>query len=265
MTRKISSWVLGAVLAVAVCAQGADRTYATGTKEVEEIAVELYKSLDRKYLGLFRAQPLRVVTNPMPVLDLAEENAASGSHKVGVLVMSTGFIELINRVAHAKAIDRSKKGYLESYLRAWPEPSQARATPALPDIQNPDYWSEETIDQQTTYFGQMLGVAMGIKFANYYLGQYKKYAERLSNPADQPVSINKVISANEWEQAMNAGAMNSLDCAYGVDGFVALYECVDGLPKRPDWTYYFVPGSELVKFKKLKKDLEKIERRFFSQ
>jgi len=264
MTRLLRCVVVGTALAMAVLVQAAEPAYKNGQKEALEISVELIKALDKKYLGYLKAQPLKFVEAPQPILRLADE-PGTGGRKVGVLVMSTGFIELLNRVAHAKAIDRQKKGYFLNYIRSWPVDGSVQAAPPLPDASNPAYWSDEMIDQQTTFFYQMAGVAMGIQMANFYLGQYEKYAGKLAADPEHPQPLNRFLAANEWQNALAAGVKNALDCAYGISGIAALYECVDGMPKRPEWTLFFIPEPSVVKVTKLKSDLTKLEKQFFGQ
>jgi hypothetical protein len=60
---------------------------------------------------------------------------------------------------------------------------------------------------------------------------------------------------------MKAGIRNALDCGYGIEGVRALYDAIDKMQKRPDWTAYFLPRD--AKVPKLKKDLEKAEAAFF--
>ncbi len=259
--KALAIWVT-ALVAVGACA--AEGAYQTGPQEAVEVAQELAKTLDRKAMGMLAARPLAVQEDGRPWVRLAEENGAGGTAKVGVVTMSTGFLDLVSRVAHAKAIDRVRKGYLEGYVRAWPVEGDGGGVPALPDIGNPQYWTDEVMDMQITYFSQMIGVAVGIKFANYYLGQFQRHGAQLAGASDQMQALTQVLSPSDWEAAMKAGARNSLDCAYGVDGLVALYDCVDRLPKRPTWTLYFAPQADVVKLSKLKKDLAKLERDFFA-
>lgn len=245
-------------------AQCAERAYQAGVKEVEEIGIELNKSLDKKFLGMLRAQPVNIQQEPAPVLRLIEETAASGQRKVGVVVVTSGFIDLLNRIAHAKAIDRVEKGYFAKYLHAWPMDTTAGNLPALPNGEDSRFWAEEVMEQQTTYFSQMMANALGIKYANYCLGQYSKYADKLVAAGSGTQPLNKFLTAAEWEAALTAGAKNALSCAYGVDGIVTLFDCVDSMPKRPEWTLFFAPDGSVVKLSKLKRDLAKVEKDYFA-
>jgi hypothetical protein len=244
-------------------AVAAEPAYQAGVKEVEEIAIDLNKALDKKFVGMLRAQPVSIQQNAVPILRLTEDSATTSQRKVGIVLVSTGFIDLVNRIAHAKAIDRVEKGYFAKYLQAWPSDASSTAMPALPNGSDPKFWAEEIMDQQTTYFCQMMGTALGIKYANYCLGQYAKYAAKLGGPGPDTLPLNKFLTSAEWETALAAGAKNALACAYGVDGIVTLFECVDGMAKRPEWTLFFAPDSSVVKLSKLKRELTKVEKDFF--
>lgn len=260
--RVLACAALGLTLAFPINA--AEKSYQAGAKEAEEIAVDLNKAIDKKFLGMLRAQPLNIKTDAVPILRITEEPASSGPRKVGIVIMSTGFIDLMNRVAHAKAIDRVEKGYFDRYLHSWPASATDNTLPALPNIGSENYWTEEVMDQQTTYFTQMVGTALGIKYANYYLRQYDKYAAKLNTPGKEPTPLNSLLSASEWEEAVVAGAKNALNCAYGMDGIIALLDCMDNMPKRPEWTLFFVPDASMLKLGKVKRDLVKIEKSFFA-
>jgi hypothetical protein len=132
----------------------------------------------------------------------------------------------------------------------------------LPNLSNKKYWTLEMINEQLSNFNQIVGEVVGIKLAHYYLGHYKKYKDKLVNSQGKPVPINTLLTAAEWDQAVKLGVRNALDCGLGIDGVKALYDCIDKMPKRPEWTLYFLPAN--VKVSRLKRDLEKIESDFFA-
>ena len=168
-------FLAGLAFAWANLAHAGDQRYQAGPEKVVEIALELRDVLEPKCQAVIQKQPLTVVEDARPSLRLVEEQTAAGAEKAGTLVMSTGFLELMNRAAHAAAIDELEKGYLRQYLLAWPVGEVPAVLPGLPKVDNPKYWSEEVMDRQMTCFAQMVGLALGIEYANYYLGHFAKY------------------------------------------------------------------------------------------
>jgi hypothetical protein len=61
---------------------------------------------------------------------------------------------------------------------------------------------------------------------------------------------------------VQCGVINTLNLGLATDGVQALFDCIAKMPKRPAWTLYFLP--EKANVSKLKKDMQKLENRFFS-
>jgi len=72
-----------------------------------------------------------------------------------------------------------------------------------------------------------------------------------------------VITPQEWEEAFLKGVRNALEAGCTVEGAIPFYEAFDKMKQRPPWTAYFIPAN--VKFAKLKKQLEKVQRDFFNK
>jgi hypothetical protein len=132
----------------------------------------------------------------------------------------------------------------------------------LPNLSNPKYWTEDVLNEQLSNFNQMVGAAVAIKLSHHYLGHYKKYASKLEDANGKNLPINSFLTPAEWDEAMRVGVRNALEAGMGIEGPKALFDCIDKMPKRPDWTLYFLPANAKVKV--IKKEMEKIEKKFFA-
>lgn len=176
--------------------------------------------------------------------------------------ISAGFIDLMNLVSHAKAIDSIQKGYFENYILILSKETGAKELAPLPQSDDKKYNTEDIINAQRSYFNQMVGMVLGIELSHHYLGHFKKYADKLEDASGKPVPINDLLTPSEWDESLREGARVALNCGFGVDGIKALYDAIAKMKQRPNWTSYFLPKN--VKVDKIKKDLEKLEKRFFA-
>jgi hypothetical protein len=74
--------------------------------------------------------------------------------------------------------------------------------------------------------------------------------------------INDLLTPREWEEAFAKGVRNALDAGCTVEGVTPFFEAFDKMKARPSWAVYFMPSN--VKFAKMKKEMEKIQRKFFA-
>lgn len=256
-----------AVLAVMGLAQdqpavGERPAYKTGWGAMIKLGMELQKALKPQYRGAVNPRPINIETDVMPFVRLEEMTNPDSGETTACVFVSAGFIDLVNNVAHAKAIDKIEKGYFQKYVLSLSEESGEKELKPLPNLDNKKYWSMDMMNEQLSSFNQIVGEVVGIKLAHFYLGHYKKYAAQLNPSQATPVSINTLLAPKEWEQAVKCGVRNALDCGLGIDGVKALYECIEKMPKRPAWTLHFLPPNADIK--RLRKDMEKIEKDYFA-
>ena len=165
-------------------------------------------------------------------------------------------------MAHAKAIDLKVKGYFAKYIEILARESGEKSLQPLPNDTHPQYWTEDMLNEQLSNFNSIVGIVVAVKLAHHYLGHYEKYKDRLvdANGVDRP--INEVITPKEWEEAFAKGVRNALDAGCTVEGVTSFFEAFDKMKGRPTWAVHFMPND--VKFAKMKKDMEKIQRKFFA-
>lgn len=234
-------------------------SYTSGFSTVLKIGKALNESLAVKAREQIHPQPVTLDLWDMPTVrpaDLFEDGRPFGQ-----VLISAGFIDLINHVSHAKAIDKIERGYFQKYILSLAEESGERELKELPNISNPRFWNDDVMNAQLSSFNQMAGMIVAINLSHHYLGHYRKYSSQLGVPHKYPVSINDLLTPAEWEQSVKTGAHNALDCALATDGLRALFEAIDQMPKRPAWTAYFLPKNADVK--RLNKELQKHETDFF--
>jgi len=176
--------------------------------------------------------------------------------------ISASFIEFINRVAHAKAVDESERGFFLRYTTRLAEDPRTKLAPDFNVLLPQRAWSFNTMNRQASHFNQMVGGLLGIDHAHHYLGHYRKNAKLFDLQTALPLPINAVISESEWRQAVLDGARNALACGLGVDGMKAIFECFEQMPTRPAWAAYFVhPQADL---RRISAELAQTERDFFA-
>ena len=235
-------------------------TYENGFTAASRIGNELYNALKPQYRKEVHVQPVALETDLRPFVKT--EEYPDENKPLRLVFISVGFLDLINNIAHAKAIDKTEPGYFERYLISLAEESGDTEIKGLPGISAKRYWTEDVLNEQTSNFNQMVGIVIAIEISHHYFDHFKKYGDKLET-GDLPKPINNMLSDSEWNESVKAGVQNALDCGYGVEGVKALYEAIDKMPKRPSWTAYFLP--ENAKVAKLKKDLERAEKDYFGQ
>ncbi|HZM04718.1 MAG TPA: hypothetical protein VFC44_17060 [Candidatus Saccharimonadales bacterium] len=242
---------LSFVIQTSAGANSTPRAYPDDLKMAMKIGNALYDSLDAKYQQSLEPTPVRLLPMDAPKMTPTEND------NLGQVSVSVGFVVLMDRIAHAKAIDQVKRGYFDKYVSSLEQGSDENP-PELPDIDNPRYWQRDVMNDQSGFFNQMMGLTMAINLSHHYLGQYDKYSGQMSG---ELAPINNFLTMDEWETGLKAAAENSLECAFSTAGGKALFEAIGKMPHRPAWAAYIVPQN--VDVKKLNKQLAKYEKQFF--
>ncbi|HZM02138.1 MAG TPA: hypothetical protein VFC44_03855, partial [Candidatus Saccharimonadales bacterium] len=94
-------------------ADSAGHPYSGNLETAEKIASTLYDSLDSQYQKILEPAPITLASIDTPAM-MPTQN--SNLCRVSV---SASFIALINRLAHAKAIDQIEPGYFNRYVTTW--------------------------------------------------------------------------------------------------------------------------------------------------
>lgn len=255
----VAAMLAGTVLAQPGSADGL--TYKTGYSVIVRLGIDLQKALKPDYRRVINSQPVSLETDVMPFIKPYEY--AEQTDLLRVVFISVGFVDLVNNVAHAKAIDQIERGFFENYILSLSKESGEMELHELPRLSDKRFWTEDLMNEQLSDFNQMVGLAVAINMAHHYLGHYKKYADKLNPTGGKPVPITSLLTEAEWEEAVRVGVRNSLDCGLGIDGPKALYGAIIKMPQRPAWTSYFLP-TFVKDMGKVKKTLERIEKDFFA-
>lgn len=234
------------------------RSYKTWSA-TRKLGLDLYNSLGAKQKPFIHVEPIALELDVMPAVKLSTfDDVPSGP---GMLFITMGFFELMNNVAHAKAIDKVRKGYFEKYLLSLSQETGDKSLQELPDIDNPAFWTEDMMNEQLSNFNQMVGSLCAIKLTHYYLGHYKKYRTQILNNGGKRTPINSLLTTKEWDESLKDGIQSGLNCGFGIDGILALFEAIEKMKTRPEWTDYFMPRN--VKVASMKKQFIKWEKDFF--
>jgi hypothetical protein len=237
----------------------APRAYESGFTIAVKLGGELYAALPYNYSQQVDSQAILLQTQNLPVAGPISTTA--DRRAVRQVCLSAGFIDMVNHICHAKAIDRIEPGFFDRYVRNLAELSMGNPQSPPPRIVNPRYWKESVMDDQESYFNQVIGFITAVNMSHHYLGHCAKYAANLATSGETLMPINKFLTTEEWERSIRAAAVDALDCALSTDGPRALYEAIDRMPRRPMWAEYIVP--ERVDLKRLDKQLAKYETDFF--
>jgi hypothetical protein len=256
---------LGAACLVcfAVVAQPNSRdglTYKSGYSSMMKLGKDLQTFLKPPGKDMISSQPISIETDVTPFVRLLyypdEPKPIRG------VWISVGFIDLVNHLAHAKAIDRLEKGYFARYIDQLSRETGEMSLKPLPNDSNPAYWTEDMLNEQLSNFNSIVGTVVGIKLAHHYLGHYEKYKDRLEDANGKAVPINTLLTPKEWDDAFNKGVRNALNAGCTTEGVIPFYEAFDKMKNKPQWVTYFLP--DFAKVPKMKKDMERLQRKFFA-
>ncbi len=211
--------------------------------QVQELAVRLHQNLPPAARA--KVNPAVVVGDPSvwPVLRPSE---MEGGH----VFVSAKAIDLIDRIARAKAIDSVKKGYLAGYIGRVAGTDPTTPWPALPDNQNPRYASLDVENEHVSNFNQIMGGLLAVAVAQIHLGLVGIHPTGLSVDG-RPVPINHLLSDKEWKSAFESGIKLAVACAYTTEGLGEFFLALDRMKPSPPWVEMFIPtrssGSSLAK------------------
>jgi hypothetical protein len=236
-------------------------TYKTGYSAMMKLGRALYDQLDAKDKNVISSQPISMDVDLTPFTRMmyypADSNEPGAVPLRGVWI-SAGFIDLVNHVAHAKAIDKIQKGYFQKYINQLMTETGEKELQPLPDDSNPKFWTEDMLNEQQSNFNSIVGIVVGIKMAHHTLGHFDKYKDKLiEKDGVKPVPIEELITDKEWEDAYKEGLFTSLNAGCFTEGVIPFYEAFDKMPVRPPWAIYFLPPK--AKFAKMKKDFVKFQ------
>jgi hypothetical protein len=233
-------------------------TYKTGYSSIMKLGKDVYNALKPAYRELISAQPISIETDPAPFVRLLYYD--DEPKPVRGVWISAGFIDLVNNVAHARAIDTREKNYFKRYIDLLAQETGHKSLLPLPNDNNRRYWTDDMLNEQQSNFNSIVGMVVGIKLAHHYLGHYEKYKSRLADSKGLSVPITNLVTEKEWEDAFRSGVLNALNAGCMIEGVIPFFEAFDKMKVRPAWAAYFLPDN--VKFSKMRKEMEKIQKRF---
>lgn len=258
---------LGILLLVLACSAtgssiGADHTYPSGVTVAMKLGGDLHEALPQKFYDQLDAMPIALQPQDLPLIAPVAVNA---DHRLQCQVeLSAGFIDLVNRLCHAKAIEKIQAGFFDQYVANLARACATDPAAPLPPIVEARFWNNDILNDQASYFNQMMGMMMAINMAHHYLGHYAKYADKLTGPGDKILPINNFLTPAEWDVSVKAGALDALKCALSTDGLCVIFEALSKMPVRPAWADYIAPNYvKVADFITLNKDLAQYEHDFY--
>jgi len=234
--------------------------YAGGFSTVLRLGMDLQRMMDRKHRPLFPPNPVFMDLDLTPRARPAILEA--GAEPVRGVMISAGFIDLANQVAHARALELVQPGFFQGYLTHLSREHGDKELAVLPGPASEAFWEDQVRNEQMSEFHQIAGMVISINLAHIYLGHYEKYEAKLHGADGKPVPLASLLSNGEWLKAMRTATKNALDAGLGMTGYIAFCEALDHLPERPAWTEHFLPRD--MSSAKLKSELRILEAKFFS-
>ena len=237
---------------------GPEGVYDSGFSTVMKLGGDLCQALPQKFGEQLDPQAIALQPQDLPLI---YPMAAAAENRLRRQVeLSAGFIDLINHLCHAKAIDKIQPGYFDQYVANLLRSSAADPAAAPPPIVEARYWTDNLIEEQKGYFNQMMGMMMAINLSHHYLGHYAKYAPKLIGPDNKVEPINNFLTPDEWSGSVKEGARDALTCGLSTEGAGVLFSALEKMPNRPAWTAYIAPTN--TDLPKLKKELVRYETAF---
>jgi hypothetical protein len=236
--------------------------YKSGYSSMMKLGKDIYTALKGQQRATISPQPISIETDVTPFVRMQYEQYLDDPKPIRGVWISAGFIDLVNNVAHAKAIDAKQKGYFNRYIEILARESGDTSLQPLPNDTNPAFWTDDMLNEQLSNFNSIVGIVVGIKLAHHYLGQYDKYKDRLVDANGKVTPINNLLTPKEWDEAFAKGVRNALEAGCTIEGVIPFFEAFDKMKVRPAWVAYFMPDN--VKFAAMKREMERIQRRFFA-
>ena len=262
MKKAIAAAIFIMAAAVSLAADDTEppsRVYPSGFTVALQRGDDLYDALPTKFGDQLAAKPIALQPQEIPqITPIVSMDDTKVLRQVSV---SAGFIDLVNHLSHAKAIDRLQPGFFEQYVQNLARVDGGEFAVQPPDMVDPRFWTDDVMNDQASYFNQMAGFMMAINLSHHYLGHYNKYCARMAGVGNRLVPINELLTSAEWEVSVKAGATDALNCALATEGARALFDAIDKIQPRPPWTEVLVPRT--VDIKKLNRQLVKFETEFF--
>lgn len=253
---------LGAALLLALTASqaaGANTTnrYETGFVTVERIARDLYSALPPEKRRELANPPVVFASASAPYLQLSEGTGSSNNLRVATI--SRGLIDVLNYVAHARAVDHVDTGFFDKAVKSLARNDDG----ALADLEQPTHpgaWAFNTMNWQMSHFNQMAAGLMAIQMAHHHLGHSSKYASQIG-AGTNAAPLYSVLTPKEWREAVLAGSRHALDCGLAPEGLIVLYDAISRMPQRPAWAIHLIPPGAEVSILRL--ELNRVEASFF--
>ena len=211
---------------------------------VARLGSDLFETLDPGFQQSLDSDPVTVQNLEAPVI--MPSAVTEGDRSWGRVSISAGYVDLLNHIAHPKAIDHIQPGYFQTYILTLSKAAESDTPPEPPDIIDNSYWTDDVMNEQGSYFNQMIGMTLAINLSHHYLGHYNRFSSRM--PAGQKALFNNLMPPGAWETEVKAATLNCLNCAVATGGAMALFEAIDKMPRRPAWAAYVAPpGANLKK------------------
>src|SRR3954466_5687560 len=119
-------------------------TYKSGYSSIMKLGKDLFNGLKPAEKKFVSPQPISIETDVAPFVRLLYY--PDEPRPIRGVWISAGFIDLVNRIAHAKAIDRIERGYFARYVELLSRETAGKSLKPLPNSSNPAYWTDDVLN-----------------------------------------------------------------------------------------------------------------------
>jgi hypothetical protein len=219
---------------------------------------DLHTALAPEHRAKIAEQPISIETENRPMARLLHLKESDKSVR-GVWI-SAGFIDLVNHVAHAEAIESIEDGYFFNYVKVLGQESGEHPLRELPGASDEKYWTTAILNEQQSNFNSIVGIVVGMKLANHYLGHFDRYREDLRTYNGGAKVINLLLSSTEWDATLQHGVRNALRAGCMIEGAIPFFEALGRMKTPPPWVADFIPPGANVAA--MRAQMERIQKAF---
>ena len=137
MTQTVRRQVRASLFLLVVVAAVAEvnppsGTYPSGFSRALKLGGELSEALPQKFADQLSQEVIALQPQDVPVVTPV---AVTGDNRIiRQVTLSAGFIEMVNHICHAKAVDRIQPGFFDQYVKNYAQLSAANLAAPPPPI-----------------------------------------------------------------------------------------------------------------------------------
>lgn len=221
-------------------------------ESIQCLVTDLLDMLPREKREKLLPNPIRIVNDSTVRVTL--NSVWESSVPRGEVILSTGFIRLINELAYAMVLNERAKGTFSRSILDLDSVGAAWDRGRFEDV--------HFMNAHLTRCNEIAGEVLAIHLSHLYLGIYEKHRVALASERRRTPHLHHVITPDDWETVVRPAIYHALSMASGPKTLRELLRSMDRADARPEWSVFFLP--DWVDAKRLSRRLRRIEGDFFA-